>query len=199
MSCNTSTTPLMGFSVHQPGLGAQLQFFPEMGSKQLDAMIKAYVPGVASIQEKRAIVSMQFFEHTIQTGELFKFFMVYPTAGSATASPASSSAMHDSGYGSSFDTSPVISESQWAHSNNVSLASPSQGQARTSPKKAASSSAQPKANDFSHIPGMKIMTKDGRDITNSASRSCKTKEQRDHAHLMRIIKACPVCKKKKIR
>jgi hypothetical protein len=46
---------------------------------------------------------------------------------------------------------------------------------------------------------MKIMTKDGRDVTNSASRGSKTKEQRDHAHLMRIIKACESCKKKKIR
>lgn len=43
------------------------------------------------------------------------------------------------------------------------------------------------------------MTKDGLDVTNSASRGSKTKEQRDHAHLMRIIKACESCKKKKIR
>jgi len=46
---------------------------------------------------------------------------------------------------------------------------------------------------------MKILTKDGLDVTNSASRGSKTKEQRDHAHLMRIIKACDSCKKKKIR
>jgi hypothetical protein len=46
---------------------------------------------------------------------------------------------------------------------------------------------------------MKIMTRDGRDVTNSASRGSKTKEQRDHAHLMRIIKACESCRKKKIR
>lgn len=46
---------------------------------------------------------------------------------------------------------------------------------------------------------MKIMTKDGMDVTNSASRGSKTKEQRDHAHLMRIIKACDSCRKKKIR
>ncbi len=46
---------------------------------------------------------------------------------------------------------------------------------------------------------MKIMTKDGEDVTNSASRGCKTKEQRDHAHLMRIMKACDACRRKKIR
>jgi hypothetical protein len=66
---------------------------------------------------------------------------------------------------------------------------------RSSPKSTASQ--QPA--DFSNLPGMKIMTKDGRDVTNSASRGSKTKEQRDHAHLMRIIKACESCKKKKIR
>ena len=43
------------------------------------------------------------------------------------------------------------------------------------------------------------MTKDGIDVTNSAGRGTKTKEQREHAHLMRIMKACDACKKKKIR
>lgn len=46
---------------------------------------------------------------------------------------------------------------------------------------------------------MKIMTRDGVDVTNAASRGSKTKEQRDHAHLMRIIKACDSCRAKKIR
>jgi hypothetical protein len=184
MSRNGSSHSLMGFSVHQPAIGSPLQFFPAMGSKQLDELIDAYVPGTISILDKRATVSLEFFDHTIQTGELFKFFLVHPSSN--TASPASSS-MQDSGYASSFNTSPVMSESQWAQAS----ASSSQSKPRTSSKAAAA--------DFSHIPGMKIMTKDGRDVTNTASRGCKTKEQRDHAHLMRIIKACPSCKRKKIR
>jgi len=49
------------------------------------------------------------------------------------------------------------------------------------------------------IPGFQIMTKDGVDVTSSAGRGTKTKEQREHAHLMRIMKACDACKKKKIR
>jgi hypothetical protein len=49
------------------------------------------------------------------------------------------------------------------------------------------------------LPGFSIMTKDGIDVTNSAGRGTKTKEQREHAHLMRIMKACDSCKKKKIR
>ncbi|KAI1870778.1 uncharacterized protein JN550_004924 [Neoarthrinium moseri] len=193
MSRNSSTQSLMGFSVHQPAIGAPLQFFPAMGSKQLDDMIDAYVPGSASILDKRTAVSMEFFGHTIQTGELFKFFLVYPAMGSSTASPASSGIV-DSGYGSSFNTSPVMSESQWTQASNSSFSA--SNQKVVTQRTAASSS---KAGDFSHIPGMKIMTKDGRDVTNSASRGCKTKEQRDHAHLMRIIKACDACKKKKTR
>ncbi|KAI0185907.1 hypothetical protein EV127DRAFT_305277, partial [Xylaria flabelliformis] len=178
-SNNSANNSLMGFSVHQPAIGAPLQFFPAMGSKQLDEMINAYVPGDASILDKRAAVSMEFFEYSMATGDLFKFFMVY---GSANTSPAM-----DSGYHSGFTTSPVMSEAQWASSTSSRMVSPSSSRKSTS------------ANDFSNLPGMKIMTKDGRDVTNSASRGCKTKEQRDHAHLMRIIKACDSCRRKKTK
>ncbi|KAI1771651.1 hypothetical protein F4818DRAFT_428557 [Hypoxylon cercidicola] len=180
----------MGFSVHQPALGSPLQFFPAMGSKQLDEMIDAYVPGNKSIQDKRAAVSMEFYQHVCQTGDMFKSFMVYPSLGSTSESPASS--LLDSGYVSNF-TSPIMSESQWAQASNASISSPRSHPRKSSSQKAASST------DFSHLPGMKIMTRDGKDVTNSASRGCKTKEQRDHAHLMRIIKACDACKKKKVR
>ncbi|KAI0848168.1 hypothetical protein F5Y00DRAFT_239273 [Daldinia vernicosa] len=189
VSGTNSSTSLMGFSVHQPANGAPLQFFPPMGSKQLNEMIDAYVPGDASILDKRATVSMEFFEHSIATGECFKFFMVYPALGSATESP--SIALADTGYVSNF-TSPVMSESQWTQASNISSSSEHRAQ-KPSPKKTALS------NDFSHLPGMKILTKDGKDVTNSASRGCKTKEQRDHAHLMRIIKACDSCRRKKVR
>ncbi|KAK8073908.1 hypothetical protein PG994_004807 [Apiospora phragmitis] len=195
MSQNCSSTSLVGFSVYQPTLGATLQFVPEMGSKELDDMINAYVPGPASILDKRTAVSLEFFDYTIHTGELFKFFYVYSPI-STTASPASSS-MHDSGYGSNFNTSPVMSESQWTQT--MPSATASQTKARKSSKKTASSASKPQAADFSQMPGFSIMTKDGQDVTNSASRGCKTKEQRNHAHLMRIIKACESCRKKKTR
>ncbi|KAI0458493.1 hypothetical protein F5B21DRAFT_459919 [Xylaria acuta] len=181
MSRDNSVNSLMGFSVHQPVIGAPLQFFPAMGSKQLDEMIDAYIPGDVSILDKRAAVSMEFFEYSMATGDLFKFFMVYPTLGSANASPTM-----DSGYHSGFTTSPVMSEAQWA-STSSRMVSPSSSRKATS------------TNDFSNLPGMKIMTKDGQDVTNSASRGCKTKEQRDHAHLMRIIKACDSCRRKKTK
>jgi hypothetical protein len=208
MSRNNSTSSLHGFSVFQPALGSTLQWLPALGSYELDEMVHAFLPGPASIQDKRAHISMDFFEFTRQTGETFKFYPVYnasfASATTATASPASSSAMQDSGYGSSFNASPVVSDvspwtpSVWA-STPASTASDLRTTSRSGPsKRTASSGSRPQA-DFSSHPGMRILTKDGRDITNSASRGCKSKEQRDHAHLMRIIKACDACRRKKIR
>ncbi|KAF4435514.1 hypothetical protein FACUT_7137 [Fusarium acutatum] len=184
MASNTNTLP-QGFSVFQPTLGAQLQFFPAIGTRELDEMINAYMPGPASNQEKRASIALDYFEYAHLTGQTFKFYPIY----SAAESPATASPLQDSGYGSSFNTSPATSTWDWS---NVNTSSSSR---RSSPK----STSSPQATDFSNLPGMKIMTKDGRDVTNSASRGSKTKEQRDHAHLMRIIKACDSCKKKKIR
>lgn len=197
MSQNSYSQSLMGFSVHQTAPGALLQFFPEMGSQQLDEMIDAYVPGTASIQDKRTTVSLEFCEHSMLTGEMYKFFLVYPPASSSTASPAST--LQDSGYASSFNASPVVNQSLW-NGNEVAMDWPfAASPKKASSKKAAPSSSRAPAGDFSHIPGMKIMTKEGLDVTNAASRGCKTKEQRDHAHLMRIIKACDSCKRKKTR
>ncbi|KAK6193649.1 hypothetical protein LQW54_012255 [Pestalotiopsis sp. IQ-011] len=197
MSQNSYSQSLMGFSVHQTAPGALLQFFPEMGSQQLDEMIDAYVPGTASIQDKRTTVSLEFCEHSMLTGEMYKFFLVYPPTSSSTASPAST--LQDSGYASSFNASPVVNQSLW-NGNEAAMDWPfAASPKKASSKKAAPSSSRTPAGDFSHIPGMKIMTKEGLDVTNAASRGCKTKEQRDHAHLMRIIKACDSCKRKKTR
>ncbi|UPK91329.1 hypothetical protein LCI18_002264 [Fusarium solani-melongenae] len=185
---NSNTLP-QGFSVFQPTLGSQLQFFPAVGSRELDELVNAYIPGPASVQEKRASISLDFLEYTHLTGQTFKFYPVYSMATPAV-SPATASPLQDSGYGSSFNASPVMSNWDWSQVNGV--AAPSR---RQSPKAAS----RHQTTDFSHLPGMKIMTRDGRDVTNSASRGSKTKEQRDHAHLMRIIKACDSCRRKKIR
>ena len=190
-----------GFSIFQPTIGAPLQWLPAVGTPELDAMIHALIPGPASIRDKRAHVSMDFFESASQTGETFKFYSV-PTSIAAT-SPASSASLFDSGY-ASFTASPIVPEmGSWAPSPVALTPSVSADEIRSAPrsvsrKSTAASSRQPTA-DFSSHPGMRIMTRDGRDVTNSASRGCKTKEQRDHAHLMRIIKACDACKRKKIR
>lgn len=178
MSTTTSTSSAKGFSVLQPTLGAPLSFLPAVGTKQLDAMIDAYVPGPASPQEKRAAVALDFFEYSARTGQNFKYFAI-PV--SAAASPTGAAA------------SPALSD--------LTYASPSsQASAPATPaSKTARSAKRPETTDFSHLPGMKIITLDGQDVTNFVTRGCKTKEQRDHAHLMRILKVCDACKKKKIR
>jgi len=188
MTRNNSAASLQGFSVCQPAVGAALQFLPALGTPELDTLIDAFLPGPASIKDKRATVCMDFCEFARRTGETLKFYPVY----AAAESPAST--MYDSGYGSNFDVSPVVSDLTWSRTG--SFAGPS---AAAPKRKASMASTRAPTNDFSHLPGMKIMTKDGMDVTNSASRGCKTKEQRDHAHLMRIIKACDACRRKKIR
>ncbi|KAF9869533.1 hypothetical protein CkaCkLH20_13018 [Colletotrichum karsti] len=199
MSRTNSVGALQGFSICQPVLGASLQFYPALGTQQLDDLINAFVPGTASIKEKRATVSMDFFEYSQLTGETFKYYPVYTQPSSAESSP-----VQDSGYVSNF-VSPVISDWSWSQStpSSASVSTPASATQEIAPtkssKKAAAPTPKSQSSDFSHLPGMKIMTKDGRDVTNSASRGCKTKEQRDHAHLMRIIKACDACKKKKVR
>ncbi|KAK3372051.1 hypothetical protein B0H63DRAFT_483743 [Podospora didyma] len=212
MSRHGLASAFPGFSVYQPALGEALQWLPALGTQELDDMIHAFLPGSASIQEKRAHISMDFFESSRLTGETFKFYPVpvsAPLPSPSTASPASSSALYDSGYGSSFNVSPVISDANsWTQSPasfTPSFDDASRAKSRSPTAKKSSSSSAPASSsrqplaDFAHHPGMRIMTKDGRDVTNSASRGCKTKEQRDHAHLMRIIKACDACKRKKIR
>ncbi|KND92752.1 hypothetical protein TOPH_02786 [Tolypocladium ophioglossoides CBS 100239] len=196
MAASSSQSSLpQGFSVYQPALGAQLQFLPALGSQQLDDLINAYVPGPAAISEKRASVSVDFLGYAQLTGQTFKFYPVH-AAASVAASPVAASPSLDSA-SSSFNVSPVTSSWDWSAAASVS--SRSSTQRRRHCKVTSPSSRHQTAIDFSSLPGMKILTKDGVDVTNSASRGSKTKEQRDHAHLMRIIKACDSCRRKKIR
>ncbi|KAL1863966.1 hypothetical protein Daus18300_007931 [Diaporthe australafricana] len=175
-----STSAVEGFSVYQPALGSPLQFLPAVGTKELEQLIGAYVPGSASAQEKRASISMDFFEHSRQTGENFKYYAVVTPA----ATPESA-----------YNASPVMSDLSF-YSSPSQASTPAVAPAA---KKQKTTKATTTTTDFSHLPGMKILTADGQDVTNSVSRGCKSKEQRDHAHLMRILKACDACKKKKIK
>lgn len=193
MSRNTSTTTFQGFSVYQPSLGATLQWLPALGTQELDDLITSFLPGPASIQDKRAHISMDFFEYARQTGQNFKFYSVSNASFTSTTNSPASTTMYDSGYNSGMNTSPAVSDlgSSWTRSSAGFAGSSDHSKPHAVPKRPS--------NDFSGHPGMRIMTKDGRDVTNSASRGSKTKQQRDHAHLMRIIKACDSCKRKKTR
>lgn len=201
---------LHGFSVYQPALGATLTFFPALGTPELDQLINAYLPGPASAKEKRAAISVDFFEHSRQTGETFKFYPVNTSAGITATSGSPASSGWDPASPADFDMSPALSDvTSWSFNSvpRQNLAQISQAQTTISrPKSRPSKKSTPApvaatraATDYCSLPGMKILTRDGRDVTNSASRGCKTKEQRDHAHLMRIIKACDSCRRKKVR
>lgn len=189
MASNSNAAVPQGFSIFQPMIGAPLQFFPALGTKHLDDLVNAYVTGPATIKEKRTTVSIDFLDYAQRTGATFKFYAV-PGFVAAAESPAS---FHDS-MASSLNVSPITPTWDWA-----SAAPSTSSSHNMSRKTSTTSSRQQTAGDFANLPGMKIMTKDGLDVTNTASRGCKTKEQRDHAHLMRIIKACDSCKRKKIR
>lgn len=212
MAWNSAAMPIQGFTVFQTAPGAVLSFVPAMGTAELDQLIDAYVLQAATIQEKRAIVSMEFFTHNAMTNQTHLFFPVnnpFNYVAAVTGSPASS--LGDSGYGSSFNVSPVTQESltpvSSAPATPVTALQPTMSTQRKSrvskpkaktTKKSASAASRAFAHDFTGMPGMQILTKDGVDVTNSA-RGGKTKEDREHAHLIRLLKSCPTCKKKKIR
>lgn len=192
------------FTISQAFLGAPLQFYPVLGSLELEELIGAFVTGSSSKSEKMSEVTLDFFNNAtvdLNTGALVRHYNVFSTAAATwsptqsnssgfspaiyTPSPASSTAatsFGDSGYGSfsaAAQTPPAVKNTNSVVAGRVS-------------KKVK------KTND-TRLPGFSIMTKDGVDVTNSAGRGTKTKEQREHAHLMRIMKACEACKKKKVR
>ncbi|RFU26388.1 hypothetical protein B7463_g9944, partial [Scytalidium lignicola] len=201
------------FSISQPFLGAPLRFEPPLGSKELDDLIEAYIPGPAPRQDKLSEVTIEFYKFAtvdINTGSLVRTYNVCmapafeqsPAAQSQsssfspslhTPSPGSSVNFTDSGYGtSSFTMTPPV---RTRHS--ISAAS-----LRGAVKKSTAKKERKNAGlviETQRIPGFSIMTKDGIDVTTSAGRGTKTKEQREHAHLMRIMKACNECKRKKVR
>lgn len=178
-------SPHKGFSILQPTIGAPLSWMPAVGTKELDQLINAYLPGPASTQEKRATISIDFFEYSAQTGESFKYYPVNSAATLAGTSPAASSSF----------ASPAISDLTYSGSSPSQVSTPAANMARGGSRRSRGDTSP----DASQLPGMKILTIDGQDVTNSVSRGCKTKEQREHAHLMRVLKACDACKKKKIR
>ncbi|KAL5627437.1 hypothetical protein BROUX41_003590 [Berkeleyomyces rouxiae] len=198
----TSGTIQIGFHVFQASLGSPLEFHPAQGTALLSEMIDAYVPGNGSIGEKTSIVSIDFFLHAQATGELLKFYALPAGAlmnsPSLTSTPSSSSSV----------VSPAQPTWNWPSSMSktatarISKPSPRTLARKYKPLASASAfpaSARSTTTDLSQIPGMKILTKDGVDVTNSASRGSKTQEQRDHAHMMRRVGACDACRRKKVR
>jgi hypothetical protein len=186
-----ATHRVSSFTITQPFLGAPLQFQPALGSQQLEELIDAYVVGPASKQDKLSEVTIDFYNRAtvdITNGSLVRRYDVIMPSQSPTQSQSS-------GFSPIYTPSPS-SSATFGESRNGSFSMTPPGRSRVSKKPVKKETK--KVAEFK-LPGFSIMTKDGVDVTSSAGRGTKTKEQREHAHMMRIMKACEECKKKKIR
>jgi hypothetical protein len=193
---------LSSFTITQPFLGAPLQFHPALGSQELDALIDAYVVGPAPKQDKLSEVTIDFYNHAtvdLNTGALVRRYQVVLSHPAFEQSPTQSqpAGFSPPTFTPSPGSSATFGDSTYA---STSLTPPSRiRNARVSKKPKRDPKKETKKAAEVRLPGFSIMTKDGVDITNSAGRGIKTKEQREHAHLMRIMKACDDCKRRKVR
>ncbi|RDW66879.1 hypothetical protein BP5796_09628 [Coleophoma crateriformis] len=211
------------FTITQPFLGAPLQFSPALGSKELEVLVDAYVMGAGSHNEKLSEVTIDFYNFAtvdILTGALVRRYDILPVPFATSPSLGmdldldldldfSSDVMFtpspSSGYDSSFTgftppaTTPSSSFTSSAAASTSGTKSQKSKDTHRVTKKSSSAKRESKAAATARLPGFSIMTKDGVDVTTSAGRGTKTKEQREHAHLMRIMKACDACKRKKVK
>ncbi|KAF7959669.1 hypothetical protein EAE96_001284 [Botrytis aclada] len=196
MSTGNQMPTFNTFTITQPFLGAPLQFQPALGSKELEQLIDAYVIGDACKQDKLSTVTIDFYNHAtvdINTGSLVRRYDVMPWTFGQSPSQSQSSGLSPP----IFTPSPA-SSATFADSAYSSMSTPPNRTRGSRVTKKTKKDTTKKSAEV-RLPGFSIMTKDGIDVTNSAGRGTKTKEQREHAHLMRIIKACDECKRKKIR
>jgi hypothetical protein len=196
-----STNRLSSFTITQPFLGAPLQFSPALGSQELEELIDAFVTGSASKQDKLSEVTIDFYNHAtvdLNTGALVRRYDVLLSSWTGNAFEQSPTQSQSSGFSPAIYTPSPTSSAMLGDSGygSISMTPPNRARnARVSkkPRKETKKAAEVR------LPGFSIMTKDGVDVTSSAGRGTKTKEQREHAHLMRIMKACDECKRKKIK
>jgi hypothetical protein len=179
------------FTITQIALGSPLQFEPALGSKELDNLINNYVPGSAMPQQKRARVVLEFLNSVDALSYTHPVSIRYHVPQILTPhlmpSHLSMPSMTTPSSGASYNFSAVKEETLTTSKSTGSL------------KRSREEAAPPNASSAKRLPGFSIMTKDGIDITDLASRGPKSKEQRDHAALMRKLKACAACKKSKQR
>jgi len=197
----TNNPTFTSFTVTQPFLGAPLQFQPALGSKELEDLIDSYIVGSASKQAKLSEVTIDFYNHAtvdLNTGALVRRYDVFPSPWAWHALEQTPTQSQSSGFSPTIFTPSPGSSATFADSGygSVSLTPPNRNQEERVSKRQKKDTK--KAAEVT-LPGFSIMTKDGVDVTSSAGRGTKTREQREHAHLMRILKACHDCKRKKIR
>lgn len=162
-----------------------------MHSKELAEAIHAYIPGSFTLQEKQRQISSEF---------CFWRSMACPE-GPASYFYDASPVLEFSSFSSnelSFDQHLPSMIEQSSFGTKESSGSKSAPTRRSKANKVAKKTPA-KVASGPRLPGFSIMTKDGIDITDLAPRGPKTKEQREHAAMMRKLQACPTCKKRKQR
>lgn len=168
------------FTISQAAPGALLEFEPPLHSKELAEAINSYIPGHSTLQEKKRRIVSDFCIWRSQVCP------EGPASHLYDASPALNF--------SAFTGVELPSVEHVAPSKQISAKYAMRSNAKVvkrTPKKATSSGPR--------LPGLSIMTKDGFDVTDTTSRGPKTKEQREHAALMRKLGVCATCKKRKQR
>ncbi|KIN07957.1 hypothetical protein OIDMADRAFT_16412 [Oidiodendron maius Zn] len=189
---------MSSFIITQPFLGAPLQFQPALGSQELEELIDTYVVGPASKQDKLSEVTIDFYNRAtvdLSNGSLVRRYDVNRPSRTVGQSPTQS---QSSGFSPIYTPSPG-SSATFADSSNASASMTPPHQSRHARVSTKPARKETKKTAELRLPGFSIMTKDGIDVTSTAGRGTKTKEQREHAHLMRIMKACEECKRKKVR
>ncbi|OBT65408.1 hypothetical protein VE03_06107 [Pseudogymnoascus sp. 23342-1-I1] len=178
-------TPLQIFTITQLELGSPLMWEPAVGTADGDRLVDAYIPGPASLQQKRATIALDFFDTTAASTMPAPFCRTYLVATSAPEFAAGPS------YSPAF--APITSYSPSTHAAST----PSSLSSKSSKRSISSLASAASASPAKRLPGFSIMTADGVDITNNQSRGPKTKAQREQAAKMRKLGACPACKRSK--
>jgi hypothetical protein len=194
-----STSRISSFTITQPFLGAPLQFQPVLGSQELDELVNAYVAGSGSKQDKLSEVTIDFYNRAtvdLSNGALVRRYDVVLPSRALGQSPTQS---QSSGFSPPIYTPSPGSSATFGDSGNTSTSMTPPSRSRQSRVSKKALKKETKKTAQLRLPGFSIMTKDGVDVTSSAGRGTKTKEQREHAHMMRIMKACDDCKRKKVR
>lgn len=182
------------FTISQVAPGALLQFNPPMHSKELAEAIHAYIPGSFTLQEKQRQISSEFClwrTAACPEGPASYFYDASPALEFYSFSNTDLSFV---GFVPS-----VVEESSSNTGMGCIGANKSASAKRSRTNKIVKKTLAKTTSSGPRMPGFSIMTKDGIDITDLAPRGPKTKEQREHAAMMRKLQACPTCKKRKQR
>lgn len=162
-----------------------------MHSKELAEAIHNYIPGIVPLQEKQRQIVSDFCIWRSQACPDGPASYLYDASPAFDLSTFSNVDLPSIGH-----LAPRAATEKCIAENKSTSAKPAR---RSKTNKVAKKTPAKAASSGPRLPGLSIMTKDGVDITDRAPRGPKTKEQREHAALMRRLGSCATCRKRKQR